>query len=281
MAAVALALTSSVAWGFADFFGGLQSRKRAVLAVLVVGQTAGFGLAVVGVLLVGDGPPGGGAWIAWAMAGNLFGLVGLAAFYRGLASGNMGVVAPISSAAAIVPLVVGLARGERPGAVQAVGVAIAIAGVVLASREQSEADAGRRVAAGVGLAIVAALGFGSFFVAMDRASDADPYWAILAARTASIAVLWTLTLATRTEVPRRVADLRVLVPIGLLDTGANLLFALASTQGLLSLVAVLASVYPVVTVLLARFVLHERLHPLQRVGAVAALAGAALISSGA
>jgi drug/metabolite transporter (DMT)-like permease len=281
MAAVALGLASSLAWGFADFFGGLQSRRRPLLAVLVVTQTAGFALAIVIVALRAEGPPAMGSWLAWAAGGSLFGLAGLAAFYRGLATGNMGVVAPISSAAAVIPLIVGLASGERPGAVQAVGVALAIAGVVLASREQSEMDAGRRVAAGAGLAIVAAIGFGSFFVAMDRASDADALWAILVARAASVALLWPIALATRTQIPRAASDLKLLVPIGLLDTTANLLYALATTQGLLSIVAVLASVYPVVTVLLARFVLHERLHVIQRVGAVGALAGAALISSGA
>src|SRR5215212_4053457 len=279
MAAIALGLASSLAWGFADFFGGIQSRRRPLLAVLVVTLTAGFALTVAAVALHGEGPPPGAEWIGWALASSLFGIGGLACFYRGLATGNMGVVAPISSAAAVIPLAVGLAEGERPGAMQGAGVAIAIAGVVLASREESES--GPRVAAGVWLAIGAAIGFGGFFVAMDRASDADPYWAIMVARVASMAALWTAVLATRTRVPRGAADLRILAPIGLLDTGANLLFAVASTKGLLSIVGVLGSVYPVVTILLAHFVLHERLHVLQRVGAVGALAGAALISSGA
>ena len=281
MAAVALALASSLAWGFADFFGGLESRRRALLAVLVATQTAGFVLALAIVVVRGEGPPAGYEWVAWAMGGGLLGIAGLAAFYRGLATGNMGVVAPISSAAAVVPLVVGLAGGDRPSQVQSLGIALAIAGVVLASREKSEADAGRRVAAGAGLAIIAALGFGSFFVAMDRASDADALWAILAARTASVSVLWTAALATRTEIPREAAAWRLLIPIGLLDTGANLLYALATTQGLLSLVAVLGSVYPVVTIMLAHFFLHERLHMIQRAGAAGALGGAALISAGA
>ena len=278
MSAVALGLASSLAWGFADFFGGLQSRRRPVLAVMVVTLTAGLVLAVVAVALHGEGPPSGIAWIAWSVGGSLLGIAGLASFYRGLATGNMGVVAPISSAAAVIPLCVGLATGERPSAVQGVGVVVALVGVVLASREETE---GARVAAGVWLALGAAVGFGGFFVAMDRASEADPYWAILVARLASLAALWAATLFTRTLVPHTPRDLAILAPIGLLDTAANLLYALATTKGLLSLVAVLGSVYPVVTILLARFLLHERLHVLQRVGAVGALAGAALISSGA
>jgi drug/metabolite transporter (DMT)-like permease len=279
MAAVALGLASSLSWGFADFFGGLQSRRYPVLAVMVVTQTAGLVMVLAVVAARGSGPPGGWDWIAWAMGGGLLGIAGLAAFYRGLATGNMGVVAPISSAAAIVPLVVGLASGERPSAVQGAGIALAIVGVVLASREES--PAGARMAAGAGLAIVAAIGFGGFFVSAARATEeGDAAWAIVAARVASVTVLWAIALAKHMKIPHSPRQLRVLAPIGFLDTAANLLFALATSQGLLSVVAVLGSVYPVVTVLLARFVLHERLHVLQRVGAAGALVGAALISAG-
>src|SRR3954466_11168939 len=123
MAAVVLGLASSLVWGFSDFFGGLQSRHRPVLAVLAATQSAGLVLGIVVAALRGGGPPAAGGWIAWAAAGGLLGIAGLAAFYRGLATGNMGVVAPISSAAAIVPLVVGLASGQRPHAAQAVGIA--------------------------------------------------------------------------------------------------------------------------------------------------------------
>jgi drug/metabolite transporter (DMT)-like permease len=282
MTAVALALASSLSWGVADFMGGLQARRRPLLAVLVVTQAAGLTAVLVAAAVRAEGPPEAGAWIAWAAGSTLFGISGLAAFYRGLAIGAMGVVAPISAAAAIVPLTVGLATGDRPSPIQAAGVAVAIAGVVLAAREERAPGAKARagVAAGAGLAIVAALGFGGFFVGIDRASEADVLWAIVVARAVSVAGLTTAVLATRTAVPRDASALRVLVPIGLLDTGANLLFAAATTHGLVSLVGVLGSLYPVVTVLLARFVLHERLHALQRVGAVAALAGAALISAG-
>jgi drug/metabolite transporter (DMT)-like permease len=137
------------------------------------------------------------------------------------------------------------------------------------------------MAAGAGLAIVAAVGFGGFFVSAARATEeGDAAWAIVAARVASVTVLWTIAMAKHMKIPHSPRQLQVLAPIGFLDTAANLLFALATSQGLLSVVAVLGSVYPVVTVLLARFVLHERLHVLQRVGAAGALVGAALISAG-
>src|SRR3954468_9201117 len=152
MAAVVLGLASSLAWGFSDFFGGLQSRHRPVLAVLAATQSAGLVLVIVVAVVRGEGPPAAGGWIAWAAAGGLLGMAGLAAFYRGLATGNMGVVAPISSAAAIVPLTVGLATGERPSALQAAGVVLAISGVALASlQHDGEVTGGGRLATGAGL----------------------------------------------------------------------------------------------------------------------------------
>src|SRR4051812_15520002 len=223
----------------------------------------------------GAGPPGGAGWSGWSALASVAGVCGLGAFYRGLATGAMGVVAPISSAAAVVPLVVGLATGERPNAVQAAGIALAIIGVVMASREEGGASA-----AGAGLASVAALGFGGFFVGIARASEADVLWALGVSRAFSFAFLACAVLAVRPELPGTAREYAALAGIGVLDTTANLLFALATTQGLVSVVAVLGSLYPIVTVLLARFVLHERLRVVQRVGALGALAGAALISAG-
>lgn len=276
MAAVTLALASSLTWGLADFLGGLQTRRRPLLTVLVFTQGAGLVALLVALVARGEGPPGGSGWIAWAALASASGVCGLAAFYRGLATGAMGVVAPISSAAAVVPVIVGLALGERPHPVQAAGIALAIVGVVMASREESGGGA-----AGAGLAVGAALGFGGFFVAIDRASEADVLWALTVSRAFSFGFLACAVVAVRPQLPRRAREARDLAIVGVLDTSANLLFALGTTQGLLSVVAVLGSLYPIVTVLLARFVLDERLRAVQRVGAIGAVAGAALISSGA
>src|SRR3954454_20609486 len=220
MAAVALGLASSLSWGVADFFGGLQSRKRRVLAVMTITQTAGLLLSLVVVAARAEGPPAGAGWLAWAMGGSLFGIAGLAAFYRGLAMGAMGVVAPISSAAAIVPLVVGLATGERPNGIQAAGIALAIVGVVMASREEGGASA-----AGAGLAIVAALGFGGFFVGIAKASESDVLWALGVSRGFSFTFLACAVHAVRPELPHTAREYADLAAIGVLDTTANLLFA--------------------------------------------------------
>src|SRR6266540_2812613 len=179
MAAIALALVSSVSWGAGDFLGGLKSRSLPLLNVLVASQVTGLTLIAVFVVARGEPPPGGD-FAVFAALSAIAGVTGLAAFYRGLAVGNMGVVAPISACAAVVPLVFGIATGDRPSALQASGLGLALIGVVLASREEVVGEAPpRRAARGAGLAMVSALGFGFFFLGFDRASDGDVAWAML------------------------------------------------------------------------------------------------------
>src|SRR5688500_9671671 len=166
VAALLLAFASSVAWGAGDFLGGLKSRQHPVLVVLLVAQLTGLLLIAGYVAIRADGPPGGELAL-WAPLSGIAGAVGLAAFYRALAIGNMGVVAPISATAAVVPLVVGVAGGDRPGKLQYAGIALALVGVVLAAREEVGGRPGG-TARGAGLALLSALGFGLFFVCMDR-----------------------------------------------------------------------------------------------------------------
>lgn len=282
MTAIALALGASLSWGVSDFVAGLKSRGFPVLAVLVVSQPAG--LAAVAVMVVARGAEAPDAEHAlYALAAGVAGVLGLAAFYRGLAAGAMSVVAPVSATAAVVPLAFGLARGERPTVLQAAGVGLALFGVILASREaEEEARRGSRVAAGFGFALLAALGFGFFFVALDAASEGgtDVLWAVLLLRTAASAIVLAVALALRPRLPRGRTDLAALAVVGFLDMTANVLFAAASTRGLVSVVSVLASLYPVVVVILARTVLQERIARGQQAGIVLALAGVALISAG-
>ncbi|HVM18057.1 MAG TPA: EamA family transporter [Gaiellaceae bacterium] len=276
MTAVVLALAASVSWGVGDFLGGIGSRRASTLAVLAVSQAVGLvGIAVV-VVATGRAPFGPAAAAA-AVAAGVAGVVGLGALYRGFAVGAMGVVAPIAASAAVVPVVYGLARGERPGELQLAGMAAALAGVVLASREPG--PVGRRVAAGVGLALVAAVGFGGYIVAIDAAAAADPLWAVLVARAVSSALAVAVATARRSVLlPRRLLPLGG--AIGILDVGANVLLVLALTRGYVSVVSVLASLFPVVTVGLAAVVLGERLARTQALGAALALLGVALIASG-
>ena len=276
MTAIGLAFAASVLWGVGDFFGGLTSRRLATLAVVAISQLFGFGgILVVAAFAGGDFP--GLTAVAAAMAAGLAGAVGLAGLYRGMAIGAMGVVAPISASAAAIPVTVGLARGERPSAPQLAGVALALFGVVLVSREPG---AEWRLSAGVPLALVAALGFGGYFVFMDRASAEDAYWAVLVARGFSSAIALAVAAAWGTlRVGRR--NLPVLVAIGLFDVAANLALALALNEGYVSLVSVVAALYPVFTVLLAVVVLHERPARSQALGGAVALTGVGLIAAAA
>jgi drug/metabolite transporter (DMT)-like permease len=278
MAALLLAFASSVAWGAGDFLGGLKSRRLPLLVVLVVAQLTGFMLIGTYVLIRAEGPPGGDLAL-WGPLSGLAGAVGLAAFYRGLAIGNMGVVAPISATAAVVPLAVGVAGGDRPSALQYAGIALALVGVVLASREEVGGRLGGPFARGAGLALLSALGFGLFFVGMDRASDEDVAWAILANRAASVSVLVAAFAVLRPPLAVRRPDVPALLAIGALDIAANAMFAVASTEGLVSLVSVLGSLYPITTVGLAAVVLGERPHRVAQVGVVLALCGVALIAA--
>ena len=275
MTALLLAFASSVSWGIADFLGGLKSRRLPLLNVLLASQ--GVGLALIGTfMLVRWEPPPGGDFALWAVFSGVAGVTGLAAFYRGLAVGNMGVVAPISATAAVVPVVAGIASGDRPATVQYVGLVLALAGVVLASREEVSGGTAR----GAGFAVVSALGFGLFFVGIDNASDADIGWAMVVNRITGVSLLLAAFALLRPPLAARRNDIPVLATVGTLDIGANALFALASTEGLVSLVSVLGSLYPLTTVALAAVVLGERPHRVAQIGVATALAGVVLIAAG-
>jgi drug/metabolite transporter (DMT)-like permease len=279
--AVALALAASISWGFADFVAGLKSRALPLVTVMAVSQAAG--LVVIALIVAGRGEAApGGDFVLYAALAAVGGLGGLAAFYRGLSVGAMAVVAPISALAAGIPVAAGVLQGERPSALQAVGIGVALAGVALASREEHPHDEARgsRIAAGTGLALVAAVGFGSFFVAMDEASEGDALWAILVNRIAGVTLLGMLVVAARPALAVGRDHALGLLAVGVLDMGANTFYALSTREGLISVVAVVASLYPVVVIGLAHFALGERVRPSQYAGAAAALAGVALIVAG-
>ena len=276
--AALLALCGAFSWGVGDFLGGLASRKLQVLVVLAVSQAIGLVGIALWVLAAGDPFPGVVELLPAAGAG-VAGVVGLGALYRGLAVGAMGIVAPISAASPLVPLAVDAARGTTPAALQWAGIALVLTGIVTLSREPSSAG-DRRLAAGVGLALVAALGFGLFVVGLDAGADESAPWAVVAARAASvsIAVVAALAMSVSLRPPRRLLPL--LVGIGVFDTAANVFVAFATTHGSAGIVAVLSALYPVVTVVLARIVLAERLSSARRVGGVVAIAGAVLVAAG-
>ena len=272
------ALSGALLWGVGDFIGGFVSRRVAVLAVVAISQTVGLAGVLLWVLLSGDRFPGV-VELAPAAAGGVAGLVGLAALYRGMAVGAMGIVAPISAVAPVVPLAADVARGIVPSGVQWIGVALALVGIVMLSREPPGGE-GPRVAAGVGLAVVAALGFGTFFVGLDASADESVPWAVAAVRATAVTCALTAIAATSTPVRIRRGLLLTVAVGGIFDTTANVAFAAASAEGDVGIVAVLSSLYPLVTVAIARIVLRERLTVARRAGGLLALAGAALVAAG-
>ena len=276
MAAV-LALAGALGWGIGDFLGGLAARRLAVLTVLVVSQTVGLVGVCLWVAASGDAFPGVVELLP-ASAGGIAALVGLAALYRGFAIGAMGIVAPISAASPIVPLGVDAARGEVPDSAQWLGIALVVSGIVVLSREAS--TEGGRIAAGAGLAVVAALGFGLFFVGIDAGSDQSAAWAVAAARAASLPVAVVAALVTGTALTTPRSMFPMVAGVGIFDTGANVFVALASAFVAIGIVAVLASLYPVTTVVLAWLVLGERLGASKRVAGAIALGGAVLVAAG-
>jgi drug/metabolite transporter (DMT)-like permease len=280
MLAMVLALASSTGWGSADFLGGLSAKRVPIVVVAAVSQAVGLAFTLLVVLAVHRGPAD--VSVLWIGAiGGVLGAGGLSALYQGLAVGRMGVVAPIAALSGLVPVVVGLVvQGDRPEAVQVVGMVLAIGGVVMASRARDEAAPGRRLATGAGLALLAALLLGAMVVALDAGGDRDPVWTVFMVRVSSVALLWLVVAARRPSFETVRPNLATLVGAGVLDNLANLLFVLAAARGLLSLVSVLGSLYPVVTVVLARMVLDERLARWQLVGVAGALTGVALISLG-
>jgi drug/metabolite transporter (DMT)-like permease len=273
--AVALALGSSVVWGTSDFLGGVFTRRLALAPVLVVSQLAGL-IAIAAAMAVVGGFDG---WaFAVGLAAGACGAVGIAAFYRALATGTISIVSPVSACGALVPVALALVGGERPGALALVGCAIALAGAVLASVHEYAGD-GPAARSSVVLAATAALGIGGFLFLIGHASrGGHALPALLGGRTASLSLLLLGALATSSSVRIAPANIPVVAGIGLLDSAANGLFVAAAERGFLSIVSVLGSEYPVVTVILAQTLLGERVSRPQAAGIALALVGVGIVS---
>ena len=278
MLALAISLGSALSWGISDFLGGLESRRLPVLGVLAVSQPAGLVLIAVLIAIFGADPISADNFLLAALAGAAS-LFGLWAFYAAMSMGTVSVVAPIASLGVVVPVVVGLVRGDSPAAIQLIGLVPAIAGVVILGYEENPDHSGvaRRA---VILAIVAGLGFGIFFSGLAIASPDRPGWAILAVRTGGVATVAIALLVSRPQLGAVSGAIPVLLTIGFFDVLANGLFAVASTKGVLPVVAVGGSMYPAFTIALAHGVLGERLARIQWAGVLLALLGVAMIAAG-
>jgi drug/metabolite transporter (DMT)-like permease len=275
MIALCLALTAGLGWGLADFLGGLKSRRLPAITVLMFSNL--FGLGVIGAIVwLRHASPPPPAAVLWATSAGVAAIAAMFLLYQGLARGKMAIVAPISATGVVLPIAAGLAFGESLTGFQSLGIASALAGSILAARGAK--GGGGSGEAGVAFAAGAALATGIFFVLMDRASDADPYWASLLMRASFGAWLLPILFTTRSALKTVGPHLPGLIALGAVDCLASVAFAVATSIGLLSIVAVFSSLYPVVTVILSVVILHERPDRIQLTGVALALAGVGLVS---
>lgn len=291
-----LALLASLVWGTSDFMGGVVSRRVRPLLVVAIAHTIALATLLVVAAVAGTFSAKLG-YLPWSVAAGAVGLISLVAFYGALSTGTMGIVAPIAGTGAVVPVVVGLASGESPSGWQIAGIVAAVAGVVLASgpeltgRGRAESGGSRPLV----LAVVAAAGFGTVFVLIDRAAKHNLVMTLLTMRATSVAIVLLLGLGylLRRRRVRAAADGEPSTPewsvhwkqvpaiaiVGWTDAGANALYGAAVRHGLVSVTAVLASLYPAVTVLLARFIEGERMRPIQNIGVGLAMCGVVLLAA--
>jgi len=271
-----LAIASSLLWGTADFLGGVMSRKYRPIAVYGWAQVFGCAALVIYALA-------SGAWrddlgyLPWAIATGFVGLVAMVLFYTALSLGPMGIVSPLVAVSVVIPLAYGLIEGESPAPIQLLGIALAILGILLASGpELGEARSARPLL----LAGLSTLAFGAFVIFLDLGSQTSPVMTVTASRVVIVVVMAVVALTVRSTGGIRGRELAIVGAVGILESFSNVLFAVATTLGMLATTSVLGSLYPVATAILAAIFLRERLKRIQYVGVVAAMAGVVLIAGG-
>jgi drug/metabolite transporter (DMT)-like permease len=279
MAAI-LALFSSVLWGTADYLAGNLTKRFKAIAVTGVSQAFGLVTGIVLVTVTGSYIAPNLSWDGYllpAAAAGIAGFFGLASFYSGLATGRMGVVSPISTLSAVIPLSVAFISGERPTPLQMVGMGIALLGAFCAS--------GPDIVKGLPIkpllyGLGAALGFGIALAFMAQGSKTSSLMTMTTMRVITVSMCILLALRFRTIGGFKVSDLKILILIGMTDFAANLMLGVATTKGLVSVAMVFGALCPIVTSLLAFKFLNERLHSVQYLGIFFAVAGVSLISIG-
>ena len=273
---VLLALASAACYGAADFLGGLTSKRANTLAIVVVSQLAGLLLLLVTLPVLPAASPSNLDYV-WGAVAGLTGGAGVALLYRALAIGVMAVVAPTTAVCAVViPVLVAVGMGERPGIMTMAGIVLAIIAIALVSQSEHPEPVlhEQRASSGASaftLALLSGVAIGFFFVAIARTTSEAGLWPLVVARAVSVSLFAIMALLASQSLRLWGSTLGIVVAGGSLDMIANLLYMIATRSGPLSVVVTLASLYPASTVLLARVVLHERLSRRQWVGIVCAM----------
>jgi len=275
LASPGLSLAAAVTWGAADFSGGIAAKSANAFGVVALAHAVGLVFMLTLAVAFGEAipPP---STLLWGAVAGLVGGVGLAAFYKALAIGKMGLNAPLASViTAVLPLVFSFWWEGAPHALQLAGFALALASIWLITMQSGSGGASK----GLGLAVLAGIGFSGFLLFIKLAGSASVFWPLVAARGASLVLMTTVVLASRSSWnPGRTALPYILIA-GILDSGANALYVAAAQRGRLDVAAVLSSLYPASTVILARLVLKERLSGAQSAGMATALVAVVLIAA--
>jgi drug/metabolite transporter (DMT)-like permease len=274
LSTVVFALAASISWGAGDFSGGLATRRAQVLSVVIGAYVVGL-IMLIALALKWSEPFPSTLDLIWGSAAGLAGAVGLVAFYQALAVGRMGIVAPIAAMlSAAVPVLFGVLIEGLPGPLQLIGFVLAFIAVGLISGLGLMKGRPK----GLGLALLAGLGFGSFFILISRVSLGAVFWPLAAARLSSFLFLLVVVLIRRQKLLPEKSVWPIVFLAGALDVAGNVFFVLATHAGRLDVAAILSSLYPAVTVLLATFILKERVTRLQAIGIFVALVAIPLIS---
>jgi drug/metabolite transporter (DMT)-like permease len=271
-----LALSASLLWGGSDFMGGTASRRLSPFAVIAWADSLVLVVLLVLAAALGQLHPDLGV-VLWGSGAGVAGLVGVIAFYRALADGTMGIVSPVTGLGVVVPVLVGVALGDRPDGAQVAGMVVGLVAVVLVSGGRGTGRMDPRI---LGLAVVAGAGFGLAFVFIDEAEPHGTLMTLLMMRLATLVAIAAGCLVARRTLPVRPRDLTMLGLIGASDVLANASFAAATTRGELAVVSVLSSLYPAVTAVLARVVHDERMNRRQLTGVGASLVAIVLLAAG-
>ncbi len=270
-----LSLSAAVSWGAADFSGGIATKAANVFSVVVVAHATGLAFMLLLALLVGEPIPARTS-LLWGIVAGLAGGIGLAALYKALAVGKMGINAPLSSViTAVVPLLFSFSTEGLPHAMQMIGFVLALVSIWLIATQRGAGDGSQ----GMGLAVVAGIGFGGFLLFIKLAGSEAVFWPLVSARSASFLLMLAITVIRGGDWKHSRGSVSYMLLAGILDSGANALYVAAAQRGRLDVAAVLSSLYPASTVILARLVLKERLSRLQRVGMAAALIAVSLIAA--
>lgn len=277
MLPIVLALAASIGWGAADFIGGFKSRALPTLTVLLIANTAGI-LCLFGIAAAAGSSLPGDINLIWSVPAGGIGLLSMYLLYRSLAVGMISILAPVSATGVIIPVMWGVISGDSLSGLQLSGMIMAFAGTLLAVIKTGEKPGRVKTVRGLHLALGAAVCIGFYFIFMDKAAQNHPLWASMVMRCAAFVFLVPLIFVLRTPVAVGKRHLPWIILMGFMDAMAAFSFAAASREGMLSIVSILSSLYPLVTVFLSAVIIKEKLNKAQSSGVILAISGVVLIS---